>query len=399
MGKFGLVDLEAVSAITAPLPTRSPVRTRTPVRRVLVTDAENRSALAAIRSLDAIGFAVTAAARTPLAVGQWSRSCARRLSLPLARADTDGFVEGIAAALRSDPHALLLPCSDASLLAVSAARELLEPLLGAGLGLPSHDVVVACLDRRHVHRAGASAGLPAPATVECSGVEAAERAARELGPPVIVKPVRYERRGNGTIQRENSRLAPDLDRLRRIVPLYGEHCLIQRYQPGTTYSCGGMAVNGELAGVCLSRYLRTWPVASGNAAFSETVPADPRLTAQVGALVRELEWEGLFELEVIRRPDGGFAAIDFNPRVYGSMALSSAAGVDLTALWAAWATGGRMPAAMRTAAPGLTYRWEEADLRNLLWLARNGRRRDAARVLRPVRGTVHPVGRADDPAP
>ena len=58
-----------------------------------------------------------------------------------------------------------------------------------------------------------------------------------------------------------------------------------------------------------------------------------KLRSRVSALLTDLGWEGLFELELIEREDGGWHAIDMNPRPYGSMALAIGAGCNLPALW------------------------------------------------------------------
>jgi predicted ATP-grasp superfamily ATP-dependent carboligase len=132
-------------------------------------------------------------------------------------------------------------------------------------------------------------------------------------------------------------------------------------------------------------------------AFSETVAPDPEPRERTEALVREIGWEGIFELEAVRGANGGFAAIDFNPRPYGSMALAGAAGAPLAAVWVDWLTGRRPTFALGR--PGVRYRWEDADLRNAADRARRGRLGEAARILTPRRGTTHPFFRLRDPGP
>ena len=86
----------------------------------------------------------------------------------------------------------------------------------------------------------------------------------------------------------------------------------------------------------------------------------------MSALVSNLGWEGIFELEMVRDQGGRFRPIDFNPRVYGSMALAESAGAPLAALWCDLLLGRELPSIESRA--GVRYRWEEAEARNLLWL-------------------------------
>lgn len=365
--------------------------------RAVVTDVENRSAVAAVRGLAGLGLQVVGVSCTRLAPGLWSRDCAERTTAVSPTIDADGFLGSLEATLRLASPALVLAGGDASLLAVSGARDRLEPLVERGVGLPPHDVVVECLDRGVLHRAVAGTPLCAPNAVECDGLEAAAGAVDVLGLPVMVKPIRYEKDANGGIRRLGSVRVGATAELAEAVAACGGSCLLQRYEPGIVYSCGGISAGRELLGLCVSRYLRTWPVLGGNVAFSETVAPPEELVALVRSLIAQLGWEGVFELELIRRPDGSFAAIDFNPRVYGSMWLSARAGADLAALWASWRLG--RDVAPRTAEAGWRYRWEEGELRYLLWQGRRGHVAQAAKVVLPRRRVVHPLASVSDPGP
>jgi predicted ATP-grasp superfamily ATP-dependent carboligase len=118
---------------------------------------------------------------------------------------------------------------------------------------------------------------------------------------------------------------------------------------------------------------------------------------------RALE-EGL--LRLLDGRDGIFMAqlvddvlLDLNPRVYGSLPLAVAAGVNLAALWCDLARGIDVPA--RRGRAGVTYRWLEGDVRHVLaqTKARAMTTGDALRALRPRRGVAHPVASLRDPGP
>jgi thioredoxin reductase len=162
-------------------------------------------------------------------------------------------------------------------------------------------------------------------------------------------------------------------------------------------SFAGILADGRLLGTAMSRYLRTWYPRAGNACFSRSIEAPAWLPERIIKLLEALGWEGLFELELIERPDGSYAAIDLNPRIYGSLALAVAAGANLPALWCQWLLGRKPQRAV--ARPGLRYRWEEGDLRHLKWSLRHGDLREGAAIIRPRRGTVHALFNARDPGP
>ena len=163
---------------------------------------------------------------------------------------------------------------------------------------------------------------------------------------------------------------------------------MQECVTGTVHSCAGVRWGGRIVALALARYVRTWPPDAGNAAFAETVSVPPGLGDRVDALLGAVGWEGIFELELLKTADGRFVAIDLNPRPYGSLALAIRAGADLPAVWASCLRGAPPPPV--TAAAGVRYRWEDAELRGLARELRHGRLRTAAAITRPRRGTVHP---------
>jgi carbamoylphosphate synthase large subunit len=126
------------------------------------------------------------------------------------------------------------------------------------------------------------------------------------------------------------------------------------------------------------------------------VPPDAELERAVAEVVRGFEWSGIFQLQFIWH-NGVPHAIDFNPRMYGSLALAISAGANLPAVWADLLAG-RTP---RVAAyrPGTTYRSEEKEAQALVIALRMRDWRTALDVLRPRRGATHAAFALSDPLP
>ena len=364
--------------------------------RVVVTDAETRAAVAACRGLAAAGMAVVAVAGAPLAAAHWSRSCRERHVGPHPLDDETGFVAGLERILDGRAPCVLLPASDASLRAVSEQRGRLEAR--AVLGLPPHAVVLRSLDKLALSAAAAQCGLPTPPTALCAGPQEALDAANGFGFPVVLKPPRAILDVDGVRRRPSSVKVGDADALARRLVRFGGTCIVQPVEPGSIVSYAGVVDDGRLLARAVSRYRRTWPPHAGSAAFSETVEPPAALDDRVHALLERLEWRGIFELELIARDRGGFSAIDFNPRVYGSLALAIGAGANLPAIWSRRVLGEEQPRPAH-AAPGIRFRREDADLRNVLWHLRAGRVGRAAEICRPRRRVVHAQFQARDPGP
>jgi predicted ATP-grasp superfamily ATP-dependent carboligase len=366
---------------------------RTP--RVLLTDAQDRSSLAGCRSLRRAGYVVDALATTRPAAAHWSRYCERRLTACDPRQDQGRFVAELSNIVRSTSYRLLVTGSDASLLAISQHRERLEPFVE--LGLPPADVVDRCLSKQTLVRAAAEVGLGTPETEVCGDEGEARAAAGRFGYPVVLKPQSTVSGRNGRVRQRPSSLVEDDASLAALLSEHGTPCLVQRHEEGMVLSFSGVAAEGRLLAHGVSRYSRTWPPEGGAVSFAETIPTPADLRRKVEDLLAVLGWQGVFELEVIQRRGEGFAAIDFNPRPFGSLELITRAGAPLVAAWCDWVLGrSRIEAEAR---PGYHYRWEDAEARNLWRRLREGQVGSAIDVLRPQRRMTRSFFRLTDPAP
>jgi D-aspartate ligase len=351
--------------------------------------------LAACRSLRRAGYAVDAVATGRPAAAHWSRFCDGRLLASDPREDEARFIAGLTEIVRSSTYRLLVTGSDASLLAVSRHRERLEPFVE--LGLPAADVVERCVSKQALVHTASGAGLDSPETDVCADESGARAAARRFGYPVVLKPQStVSARNGGAVQRPGS-LVTDEASLEALLPEYGTPSLIQKCLDGEIVSFSGVAADGRLLAYGVSRYGRTWPPEGGAVSFARTIQPPPGLRPKVENLIGALGWQGVFELELVRHHGTHYAAIDFNPRLFGSLELITRAGAPLAASWCDWALG--LDPAESEARPGYHYRWEDAEARNLWRRLREGRIWSALGVLRPRRHMTRSFFRVTDPAP
>lgn len=362
--------------------------------RVLVTDGQDRCGLAAVRCLCASGHRVTAAALHRSAPGMWVRGLEGRQVLPDPRDNIDRFTHALQQLLGAEPHDVVLPGRDETLYAISARREELGPAVQTSL--PPHAAVLRALDKLALAEDATSVGLAPPPQRLCQSDEQATAAAAEFGWPVLVKPIGVCFDAGEAVGRHPSRLVSDAERLQAARRELGD-CIVQQRVEGTTISVGGVAADGELVGTVVARYIRTWRPDAGNASFAETIDPPAGLLDRIAALVNLIGWRGIFEVELMQAPDGALHALDFNPRLYGSLSLARASGAPLTTLWCDWLVG-RNPQAI-TANPGIRYRLEDAEIMNLARHLRRAEFARAAAVARPRRHTVHAYLQASDPIP
>jgi predicted ATP-grasp superfamily ATP-dependent carboligase len=364
------------------------------IARVLVTDGEERSVLATCRGLRAAGYGVAVASSVTAAPAQWSRSCERRFRTPDPRRGRERFVAALERVLERREFDVLLPGTEASLLAVSEFRDRLEPL--ARLGLPPPDSVARSVDKVALLDAAASVGLAAPASRVCDSGEDAAGAAAALGYPLVLKAARSFLVSGKNLRQQRTVAVRDPDALARAAASFEGRIIVQRYVVGRPLVSFAGVMLGRIHGATFARYVRTWPVDAGPSCFSQTVPVPPGLGDRVARLLEAVGWRGIFQLQLVEL-DGGHAAIDLNPRVFGSVALPIGAGANLPALWCDSLIGRSVREAF--ARPGVRYRWEDGDMKHGVWQIRHGNLGAAASVLTPQRRVVHAYFRRTDPLP
>jgi predicted ATP-grasp superfamily ATP-dependent carboligase len=315
---------------------------------------------------------------------------------------------GLRRELERNDYETLIPGSDSALLAISRDRGQLEGL--TNLGLPPHAVVQASLNRERLAEAAAQVGLTPATSIRCSTHRQVLAAVQELGFPIVLKSTdaAIPASSHSIAAVPKGHVVDNAEELDEALSSFAGDLLVQRYLRGILLSFGGVIANGKLLGLAVSRYGRTWPAAGGSLAFGETVSPPAVLEDLVEHLLAALEWEGIFELELIQKDADrsadaarSFVPIDLNPRPYGSMALASAAWAPLASIWCDWLLG-RSP--LNTSKPirgraGQRYRWEDGDLRHLWWQLRRGHFRAAAAPLLPHRRVTHAHFERADPMP
>ena len=331
---------------------------------VVVTDdgaGQGRSALAAVRALAAAGYrpAVARSGRWSLAAS--SRACARIFEV--GPVEDAGFAEAVGRAAREiDAHAVF-PSSDASLVA---------------LGTP----VGHLLDKGRLVAAAKRAGIPTPETVIFETAEQLTASADRLPYPIVVKL---------PISRVPARKVSGPSKLAGAATVEGPF-LVQPFVDAPVWAVGGVTWNGRLVAAVHQRYLRTWPLDCGTASAAVTVEPDPAVEERLLALLDG--YDGVFQAQF-----AGDFLLDLNPRVYGSLPLAVAAGVNLPAVTCELLRGEDVPSVRARA--GVCYRWIEGDLRALRGLVRSKRLglAGAVRALGPRRGSAHSVASLRDPGP
>jgi predicted ATP-grasp superfamily ATP-dependent carboligase len=362
-------------------------------RALVVEQGWSRGALAAVRALSAAGWWVGVAAPQPRGLALASRSChARHLVAPL-QPSMGTFVASVAAVAEVGRYDVVFGAGEAEVLALSAARELL-PVAFPHCG---HESLRRALDKSELSRAATAVGLSVPEVVDLEDVP-------DERTPVVVKARLHAHPDvEGAPPRIDTTVLVGRTAARRRVDevrALGGDPEVQAFHTGhlVAYSAvRGRDGEGVVAD-SMQRASRIWPSGAGASCRAETVEADEQLVAGAAALLEELGWFGLAELQFLVGDDGVPRLIDLNGRFYGSLSLAVAAGANLPAVWADLAVG-RDPGPRVRARPGVRYHWGTADLRRAVRERRGGLWRDVAATTAYAVRSRQSVAALGDPAP
>ncbi|GAY10935.1 ATP-grasp domain-containing protein [Pseudonocardia sp. N23] len=360
--------------------------------RVLLTGAEYTGGLAALRGLHRAGYRTWVATTDPHSYGALSRAAAGVVPILDPRVDPEGFVHGLAAAAARTGATVVLPGTEAGLLALADRRNLFPA--GVAVGAPDAVLVADACDKSLLDTHARAAGFEVPPTTHVTLSDLDDGAAVTF--PAVVKPLRSEMIRNGRLERIEVARVTGLDALvAALHDLPGQAGLVQPYMYGRIRTVNGLAWEGQVVTTVHKRADRTWPRDCGVVSFATTVARDPALDEAAKTLMANLRWSGLFNIQLIESASGPLL-IDLNPRVYHSLALAITAGPNLPAMWADLLLG-RTPRVVEYEV-GRTFRAED-DVYAVLSAARSRGARSALSGLRPRHGTTHAVLDRHDPRP
>jgi predicted ATP-grasp superfamily ATP-dependent carboligase len=320
------------------------------VRALLIDQSRDRAMLVAARSLAAAGFTVGTGAWRP-SLASLSRFVDRHHSICECEDDEERFVADTATAIAEGGYDIVFCDYDVGLLTLSRRR---AELAGAVWPYAAHEVVERSFDKAAVVEAAKRAGLGAPRT-EPATVETIER----WSGPVAVKarthlPTRFPTALFSSAAEARS--------FAEEIRAAGGDPLLQEPLSGRM---GAVVIvaghDGETLIEVQQEAFHRWPSDIGDTVGGRVVAPDPALSRGARALVRDLGWFGLTQIEFIRDSSGVPHVTDFNGRFYGSLALATGAGANLPALWAEYALG-RVSTPISPARVGATFQWLNRDL-------------------------------------
>ncbi len=306
---------------------------------VLVTDGETRASLAVARSLVQAGYRVHVAARERSSLAGTARGISASCVMPDNLSQPGPFREAVIAYVAAHRIGVVLPITDAAVLALLPARSALRP---AVMPLPSESAFRAVSDKSRLRAAAEAVGLAYPAEWRIDAPGDATRVG-VVQYPVVIKPARSVVDVGGARRKTGVRFADTAAELAAVIADYDPAAyplLVQQRIVGPGVGVFLLMHQGRAVATFAHRRLREKPPAGGVSVYAESVEADPDLRRRSLDLLARFEWEGVAMIEYkIDQATNTPYLMEINGRFWGSLQLAVDAGVDFPRLLVECALG------------------------------------------------------------
>ena len=299
------------------------------MHKVLVLDANQRSALAVIRSLGRHGLKVMAADHSSYPIGAASKYAITSVLYPDPALFPGAFVTEIIALTERLGIDLIVPPTDLTTMLLASQSGFFRT---ARLTTPQADSYETLTDKARLIELAGKLAIPVPETHIAHTRPAIVDAAHDLGFPVVLKPARSRYlKGDRIFSTgvEIVRRAEDLSETLSCQNWLDDiPCLVQQFVPG--HGAGIFALYGRHGSAAwfAHRRIREKPPTGGVSVLSESVPVDPTMQSAATKLLGAVNWTGVAMIEFRVAEDGTPYLMEVNGRFWGSLQLAIDCGVD-----------------------------------------------------------------------
>jgi predicted ATP-grasp superfamily ATP-dependent carboligase/protein-tyrosine-phosphatase len=298
--------------------------------KVLVLGEDSRSCLAVVRSLGRKGVPIALGVQADeLAVASYSRYATQVIQMPSTQVEVEAWLVQLQEFLEREPIALVIPCSDSTIIPLVRNRARFEPL--SRLAVPDAVGFEYTSLKDKTLEMARELGVPAPDTILVTDKHALSRISSErLRFPLIIKPVSSKVWKDGRRFDLRVSTVSDFSAMQRVADdiLEIEPVLIQEHFDGIGVGQEFLAHEGSILSAFQHERVHE-PLGGGGSSYRKSVPLDEEMLECSRRMLARLRWEGVAMIEYRKNPaTGEFTLMEINGRFWGSLPLAVATGVD-----------------------------------------------------------------------
>lgn len=317
----------------------------------LLLGDEPRMVVPAARSLWCCGIPVLAVSLGPATPRLRSRAIRQLYSLT-GQNPEESAIGRLVKIVIAEHVDWLLPTSDSALKLVADHYTQLSPLVR--LACPGPAAILSVLNKESTLEAAVRCGISVPRTYRIKSLAELREQHGELRFPLIAKPA--TKRVAASFKLRYYTRWKELEREFLAAPEFGHNYILQDYETGDGIGIEVLMVDGNPKLLFAHRRLQEYPSTGGVSVVAISEQLYPDLVEKSVTLLRELEWEGLAMVEYRYHRESKHAALmEINGRVWGSIGLSAAAGINFP--FAAWQAAHGEEITIVKYKPGVKARW------------------------------------------
>jgi predicted ATP-grasp superfamily ATP-dependent carboligase len=313
--------------------------------KVLLTDGNFKHTLAAVRSLGKRGVEVTVLSHLSVSISFHSKYCCHRVIAPDPEKDPR-FAAFLLDYVKKNHVDALLPVSFAAVMQVSRIRHELEKYVKISLADDAALDIAGSKDRTIKY--AQKIGIRVPKTWYPRTEAEVQEITKVVSYPAVIKGSEE----SGFVRYVNA--PEELAEKYRMIARYSP--VIQEYITGEGYGFFALYNHGTARAIFMHKRIREYPVTGGPSAVAESI-YDPALRDAGLHILDSLNWHGVAMVEFKKdEKSGEFILMEINPKFWGSLGLSIAAGVDFPYLAGRMAIEGDIEPVFHYET-GVKYRW------------------------------------------
>lgn len=341
------------------------------MKRVLILNANQRSALAVTRSLGNHKVPLIAADETTSALAGSSRYSQHYYSYPSPQLHPEQFSSAISDICIKENIDIVIPMTELTATLLINKQSFLQTVT-----LPFADIntINTLADKCSLMQLAETLNIPTPRTWYANDPANLPIDLSNISYPLVLKPGKSWLIYNNKWIHTTVKVAHNAEEADSIIssdPAFAAYpFMLQEYIPGKGEGVFAIYNNSNPLAFFAHRRLREKPPQGGVSVLSESVAVDSALETYARKLLGHVNWHGVAMVEFRVTTDGKPYLMEINTRFWGSLQLAIDSGIDFPWLLYQIASG-KQPKSIDTYITGVRLRWILGDLDTLYLILRD----------------------------
>ncbi len=297
--------------------------------KILVLDANQRSALAVTRSLGKAGLYVICADESKNTLAGSSKYSSDSVTYPSPYSRPDEFITRLADTIKNQGIQYLLPMTDITAEVTLKNKSMLGEV---SILLPDAQAYLSVSDKYELLEMSLNMGIPVPETLFFKNLTDLKHNIDSIIYPVVIKPNRSIVTSGGQSRKTSVRYAMNMRELLGVIEEFSSikeaKFLVQKYVEGHGEGLFVLCKDGVIMQYFSHKRLREKPPSGGVSVLSESIETREENLETAKKILGPLKWNGVAMVEFKVTKNNQPYLMEVNGRFWGSLQLAIDSGVN-----------------------------------------------------------------------